>query len=116
MMWLIAFAGKMGVPEPLRRAVAIVGFIVTIIALLLAIRFGWSFWLARHDDAVIAEDRAQANAEAAAAALDAERKAGAAKDARDRAFATEQAQLQEEADAAASAGASPLDALFERLR
>lgn len=76
----------------------------------------WSLWLSDHDAAVIRDDRAASSVETLGKSLDAERKAGATKDARDATFANQQDQLEKEADDAAANGTSPLDALFDQLR
>lgn len=112
----LRLAGRIGVPEPLRRLAAIAALIATVVFLLLAARLGWSFWLAAHDRRIVAADREEASAEASGRVLAAERAAGAAKDGRDKAFATEQAQLKDDADAAARNRTSPLDAVFDGLR
>jgi hypothetical protein len=117
---LIKLAAGIGVPERFRKAAAwaeiAVLAIVGAVLLFAAVQLAWSHWLGRHDDQVLTADRAAANAQASGAVIQADRKAGAAKDARDRAFADQQRQLQENADAAARASASPLDAVFDQLR
>ncbi|WEK00614.1 MAG: hypothetical protein P0Y59_02665 [Candidatus Sphingomonas phytovorans] len=76
----------------------------------------WSLWLGRHDKAVVEADRSAGTAQVLANVVAADRGAGATKDARDSAFAAEQSNLQEKADAAADNRSSPLDALFNELR
>ncbi|WP_034157908.1 hypothetical protein [Sphingomonas sp. ERG5] len=76
----------------------------------------WLLWLGKHDAGIVAADRNAATVQVLGNVIAAERGAGAAKDARDRAFQNEQSNLQEKADAAAGNGASPLDALFNELR
>jgi hypothetical protein len=82
----------------------------------LLIWWGWTHWLARHDQAVVATDRAAGTTAVLTNVIEADRAAGAAKDIRDRDFAADQTNLQEKADAAADNGTSPLDALFDELR
>lgn len=76
----------------------------------------WTIWLGKHDRKIVTDDRNGATTQVLGNVIAADRGAGAAKDARDRAFAAEQSNLQEKADAAADNGASPLDALFDELR
>jgi len=76
----------------------------------------WSQWLGARDERVVAKDRSTATIQILNRTIPTERQAGAAKDARDRAFANEQTQLKEAADDAAGNGHSPLDALFDELR
>ena len=113
---LIRLAGSFGVPERLRRAVGAVMGIAALSLLLAAVWGGYRLWLGRHNSQVITLDRAVSNAEALNVQIDTERRAGADKAARDDQFATNQIEIKEQTDAAASNSTSPLDALFDRLR
>lgn len=110
---LAAWLERCSMPVPIARWIARA---IVICAIGLIVWAAAALWLGQHDQAVTARDRAVGNAQAAAAALSADRAAGAAQDARDRAWRNEQTQIEEDVDAAADNGASPLDALFNRLR
>lgn len=110
---LAAWLERRAMPAPIARWTA---WAIVVCAIALIVWTAGTLWLGQHDRAVTARDRAAGNAQAAAAALNADRAAGAAQDARDRAWRNAQNQIEEDVDAAADNGASPLDALFDRLR
>lgn len=99
-----------------KRAARPIAWVFVLVLAALLVAGIASIWLGRHDRAVVAADRSQATITVLSNTIAAQRKAGAAKDARDRAFAEEQTNLQEKADAAAGDGASPLDAVLDGMR
>jgi hypothetical protein len=111
--WLAARLVAWSVPARAARPIA---WAILLLALGLLLWGAWSLWLDRHDARVVEADRSATTAQVLGNVVAADRGAGAAKDARDRAFQNEQSNLQEKADAAAGNGASPLDALFDELR
>jgi hypothetical protein len=111
--WLTAKLLTWSVPAKVARPVA---WVILILVVGLLLWGGWSLWLGKHDARVVKDDREAATVQVLGNVIAADRGAGAAKDARDRAFEAEQSNLQEKADAAAGNGASPLDALFNELR
>ena len=116
MGWLAALTAKLALSGRLRALVARAAPWLAGALLFAALALALRCYVSRHEQAAVLLDRAEANASANGAALAADRGAGADKDARDRAFEHDQDQLKEKADAAAAAGDSPLDALFDGLR
>lgn len=111
-----ALAARLATAGLSNRAARVFAWAILLVILALIAWGAWALWLDDHDDTVIAADRSKATIETLNSTIAADRGAGAAKDARDRAFANEQDQLQKEVDDAAANGTSPLDALFDRLR
>jgi high-affinity Fe2+/Pb2+ permease len=115
MTFLLALAVRWGVPERFQRLAAWVMGVVAVIALLGLLWGGWHLWLARHDRAIVRDDRAAANAAVSNKAAAADNVAASAQAARDADFANDQAALKEKSDEAAANRASPLDVLFNEL-
>jgi hypothetical protein len=116
MIYLIRLATSFGIPERWRKAA---GAVFGVVGLLILAGLTWgayALWLGAHDRRVITQDRAVSNAEVLNTQISAERQAGADKATRDDQFATNQTEVKEATDAAASNSASPLDVLFSRLR
>ncbi len=116
MIYLIRMAATFGIPERWRKAAGAVFGVVGMLILAGVTWGAYTLWLDRHDSRVITQDRAVSNAEVLTRQRGVERQAGADKDARDDQFATNQTEVKEATDAAASNSASPLDVLFSRLR
>lgn len=112
----LAVAARLGVPERFKRLAAI-GLATVALASLAAAGWGaFKLWDWFDDRKAVIEDRNKSNAALRGRVIQADRAAGAAKDARDRAFDADQDRLKEKADEAKRAGRSPLDAMFDELR
>lgn len=116
MTLLLALVARWGVPERFQRLAAGFAGVVAALLLLGALYGGWRLWLHRHDSAIVAANRKAANDQVANMVNAADGVAGNAQAKRDADFANSQTELKEKADAAADNGASPLDAVFDRLR
>jgi hypothetical protein len=115
-LFLLNLAGRLRLTGAAQKIVGAVIGILGLIALAGLLWFAVDRLVATHDRRVITQDRAVSNAEVLTRQRGVERQAGADKDARDDQFATNQTEVKEATDAAASNSASPLDVLFSRLR
>ena len=115
-LFLLNIAGRLGIAERWRRVAGAAIGILGLIALAGLLWFAADRLVAKHDRHVITQDRAVSNAEVLNTQIGVERQAGADKATRDDQFATNQTEVKEATDAAASNSASPLDELYRRLR
>lgn len=106
----------LGVSQRVSRALApfalAAAALVTLGALYGLGTLAWHLWLGHHDKQVVAADRTAANAAFRARQVEAERKAGDAKAARDLGEARTQQDLQGKLDHAKETGASGADAVW----
>lgn len=113
--WIMAQLAARGVSKARQGPLAWLIAAIAAVLLAMALWGAFSLWLGQHDKAVVAADRAEANAEFTADQLDAERSAGAAKRERDKAADEDQDELEGMIDEAESNGASAADDAWSRL-
>jgi hypothetical protein len=112
---LLKLAMRFGVPDRFRKLAA---GAIGVVAILIVIGLGYcafEYWFAKHDYAVIQNDRAISNADIRNTQIETERQAGADKSMRDDQFANNQTELKDDTNAAAHNSTSPIDELFKRL-